>query len=823
MIHRAAVLGLLLVPYCSASAQENLLANPGFEEGDRAPESWSFNHRGTDGLIEWEAARAASGTRSVRLRNEPGQTGNVVQTIHLDPPLPAGSVVEFGAFAATEDAGDAPRIIVYLQPPAGDRQTVAATGIAGTHDFDEVTATAVTDRPVASIVVYLCHYGTGTIWWDDARVLVQRATAAHRIPRPEPRAELPALTTADGLSLTLSDAGAVSGVRVDDRELAQEGLPSGLWLQPWRGDLLPVAGASGSDDGRLAQTWEDAEEGLRVSCTWSVDGDAVRCEGAVADLTGEDRAVDLIAALPVGGEGWLWGESITAQIPLNGVPVVLNDLTFSALSGPDAALSIAVPAGRPSDCDFGWSPLLGYHVRFRFGLSPAASGELRSRAPFALTIRRIDPAWGLRDAARRYQAANPGAFEKRVEREGLWMFGQPRIELPDPESYAFHEGGPGGWEYDEEHGIYTCPYIIPGQREITRLESLPASPAEALELFRAWEPPQDDSRAARGWGRRDIIESCMLHNADGDPHVMIRNTTWGGNSVTFPMNANPWLFEGTDRATIGRVLLDYVASQHDETPALDGTYVDSLGAWGSFDNFRTEHFAAERVPLSYDGLTGRPVIPNRFTLLEFLWELGDLLHEREKLLFANGVHPNRRFHAFALDILGVEGRGRLEQKRTIAGAKPFLLLIYNIHEDPAAMEEWFNRCALWGIWPSFGNMRLFDTPEKYAPIAALNRRYVPALRAITAAGWQPITHARGPEGVLMERWGPDEDGAIYLTLFAEEATEAALRIDGDALGLGGALTARDMLTGEEFPSGGGGELALPLEARRVRVLELRAG
>lgn len=827
MMRHVLMLGLLPAALGLAHAQ-NLVANPSFELGTDAPEGWNFNHRNTEGEIAWDDQRAATGQHSVRLTNAEGQTGNVLQTIVLDPPLPAGSTVEYAAMSATLDAGGAPSIIMYLQPPAGERQTVVASGAAGTHDFQEVRGLAVADRPVASIVIYLCHYGTGTAWWDDARVSVAAAELVTIRPRPAGQ-DLPALATDDGLALTLTDAGGIAAVRVDDTDLAATALPGGLFLVPWGGDAIPVTGALTQEGASIAQRWEDADLGLRVEATWSVAPGAIACAGAVDDLTGADRAVDVIAALPIGGEGWRWAQNIVDQAALDGTARALDDLTFSALVSADGALSLAVPADRPSDCSFEWTPELGYAVRFRLGLSPAASGELRGRAPFAFTLCRVDPAWGLRDAARRYQEMNAWAFEKRAQREGLWLFGSPRIELPDPELYAFHEGGPAGWEYDDEHGIATCPYVIPGQREITRLERLPASAAEALELFEAWVPGENPR--PRGWGdelMKQIIRSCMLHNADGDPHVVIRNTPWGGNSVTFPLNANPWLHETEDTPTVARTILDAVRSMHEEIPALDGIYVDSLGAWGDFDNFRREHFAAERLPLTYDAATGRPVIDNSFTLLEFLQGLGELLHPQGKLVFGNGIHPDRRFHAFVCDVLGVEGRGRLEQKRTIAGAKPFLLLIYNIENDPVEMERWFNACAHWGIYPSFGNMRLFDTPEKYAPVAELNRRYVPAMQTITAAGWQPVTQARASEGLAVERWGPGADGAIYLTVYNATLAfvEGEVTVNADALGLTGATLAADDLLGGPPCSApiaeGAATLRLPVEAGRVRILRLSA-
>jgi len=265
----------------------------------------------------------------------------------------------------------------------------------------------------------------------------------------------------------------------------------------------------------------------------------------------------------------------------------------------------------------------------------------------------------------------------------------------------------------------------------------------------------------------------------------------------------------------------------DAVPNLDGIYVDSLGAWGSYRNHRREHFAASRVPLSYDPNTGRPVIPNRFTLLEFLWELGDELHARDKLLFANGLHPDRRFHFFTLDVMGVEGHGRMEQKRVMAYQKPFLLLVYNIHDDAAKMEHYYHLATLYGIYPSFANMRVYETPEMYAPVRALNDRFVPALRAITGAGWQPIPHARAsdPE-VWLERWGPGSNGEVYLTVYnsADEERACTLTIDAASLRLtAAALRLDDRLSSGEWNAPvdtGSCSVSVTIPAEQVRVLRL---
>jgi hypothetical protein len=559
--------------------------------------------------------------------------------------------------------------------------------------------------------------------------------------------------------------------------------------------------------------------------------DTLTAKGYVEDLTGTDRGVELSFSLPVGGQGWRWGSSLREEMPLGAEPLAARFTTFSSVSHPGtgAGVALAVPADSPCDCEFTYDAQFGYAVRFRFGLSPAASGELKSRAPFSFVLYRCDGRWGLRDAARRYYALYPQAFEKRVTREGLWMFGSPKIDLPDPENYAFHEGGPNGWEYDDAHGLYTCPYVIPGQREVTRLDKLPADTREAMELFRKWEPPRLDRGGGWGADMKEIIENCLLHNADGQPLMSIRNTEWGGNSFTFPLNASPALFADTEKATVAKATLKQAAELHQESPKLDGIYVDSLGAWGNYLNHRREHFPSARVPLTYDPLNGKPVLHNQFTLLEFLWALRDSLRPRGKLVFPNGVHQDRRFHFFAADVMGVEGHGYLEQKRVMAYQKPFLLLLYNIHDDPAKMEHYFHLCTFYGLYPSFANMSVYKTPEQYAPVSKLNNRFVPVLRAITGAGWQPVTRARSSDpDVWLERWGPGADGAAYLTVYnaATEERRPTLTLETAGFGLDGASVAlRDQLSDGTWQAAlryGNAVVALPVPAEQVLVLQVTA-
>ncbi|MFW5866266.1 MAG: hypothetical protein ACOCX2_00530 [Armatimonadota bacterium] len=103
--------------------------------------------------------------------------------------------------------------------------------------------------------------GAAAAWWDDARLRVDRATATAFVPRPEAAASLPALEISDGLRLTLSDAVGLPEVLAGESELARAGMPSGLWVQPWRGEMAPVTGELTSAAERVPQTWKDDDLG----------------------------------------------------------------------------------------------------------------------------------------------------------------------------------------------------------------------------------------------------------------------------------------------------------------------------------------------------------------------------------------------------------------------------------------------------------------------------------------------------------------------------------------------------------------------------------
>ena len=86
-------------------------------------------------------------------------------------------------------------------------------------------------------------------------------------------------------------------------------------------------------------------------------------------------------------------------------------------------LAMAIPPDFPCKFRFAYLPEPGcLELQFPLGLSSAATGALKSRAPFRFLIIACDGHWGLRDALRQYYALYPDGFRRKTTSSGLWLF-----------------------------------------------------------------------------------------------------------------------------------------------------------------------------------------------------------------------------------------------------------------------------------------------------------------------------------------------------------------------------------------------------------------
>ncbi|KPK58692.1 MAG: hypothetical protein AMK73_09065, partial [Planctomycetes bacterium SM23_32] len=350
------------------------------------------------------------------------------------------------------------------------------------------------------------------------------------------------------------------------------------------------------------------------------------------------------------------------------------------------------------------------------------------------------------------------------------------------------------------------------------------------------------------WKRRNAraVEVSGSYDEDGRPQYLVRDTPWTDGAV-FSLNPNPHIPGESEARMYWNDELKGRLYGPEAKGEQDGEYLDSLEGYVTADrNYRREHFRCVRVPLTFATDSKKPVIHKSFSQFEFTRWIAEEVHAMAKLTFANGVPSRFTFLCPWLDVMGCEmdwldrdGGWRppadevLSLKRTMCYRKPYLVLMNTRFDDltPDLVEKYFQRCLFYGIWPSMFSHNASDDPYWQNPAwynrdRHLFKRYIPLVRLVAEAGWEPVTHALTEgEAVYVERFGPTEGGVVYLTLLndAGERRETAVAVDGGALGLPPDVAARDLIAGEDIPvEAEGGELRLPvgMGPGQVRLVRL---
>jgi hypothetical protein len=269
---------------------------------------------------------------------------------------------------------------------------------------------------------------------------------------------------------------------------------------------------------------------------------------------------------------------------------------------------------------------------------------------------------------------------------------------------------------------------------------------------------------------------------------------------------------------------------------LDGEYVDSSeGYVTAVLDYRRDHLAAARAPLTFDAAF-RPAVFRGLIAAGYVQALAEDVHAMGKLMMANGTPGRLWFLAPHLDVMGTEtdwnhgGQWRpmahreLLYRRALCGPKPFCFLMNtDFGQFPyEKVERYMKRSLAYGMFPGFfshnaSEGHYFTRPELYNRDRPLFRKYVPLVKRVAEAGWEPLTQARSEDpAFLIERFGQD-----YLTVFNDggEAREGIVRVL-----LPGIRGATELVSGQEVAAQHDGEvvaLRVRLAAEDVAVLQLR--
>lgn len=745
----------------------------------------------------------------------------------------------------------------------------------GTHDWEFREFVIWPEKPVKTLTLHcLFRRHSGKVWFDDLSVREIRtepeAVLFHGAPvRPvrdtgeKSGARADYVESQDGLRFALQDH-AVTSLRLDEQELRTDA-PSGFLVR----DVAADSDFFSFSNGRCS------ELDLKLSAQFSAATNHLALEGRLQDTTSKDRAITLVFALPLDAVGWRWGDDIRRSRTIQGQGEFSNQIivrcgaTGAMTLYPVApifndrfGLALALDLGRPAQCR------MGYHagtrqlfIAYDFGLVKE-SERFPSSADFRFVIFRFDPRLGFRAAFKKYMDIFPDYFRVRSRDQGIWMPFTDIATVPDWQDFGFkyHEGN-NNVPFDDRSGILSFRYTEPMTWWMPMKKDAPRTLEEALRVRDAMV--NNGSESARRMARASQIAG--MQDEAGQPCLLFRNEPWC-NGAVWSLNPNPRL-----PSAFGGGSADNSAEAAARPPGaqafnaaevhwndalkerlygasakgqLDGEYLDSLEGYVTADlNFRREHFRYTTVPLTFSSDNKRPALFKGLAVFEFTKWICEDVHRLGKLTFANGVPYRFSFLCPWLDVMGTETdwlRGGRYQPashtqmslwRTMAGQKPYLLLMNTDYNAlaPELVEKYFQRCLFYGMFPSMFSHNAAENPywrnpKWYERDRPLFKKYIPIIKQVAEAGWQPITNAEcDNKQILVERFGPSPDDMAYLTVFndTDQPQTGLLRLTSEAISLTGRLGLKEMISGKDLPQEDSG-WRISLRPQEAQVVRLKA-
>jgi len=836
----------------SGTAGTNLLANPDFEQIENGKaRAWGD----APGGVELATGQGRSGSRGLHCVNaDQSKWTGANQAITLNQAAPAPVVVSGWSKAENVSGSMDNNYSLYVDILYQDGTPLwgqTARFRTGTHDWERREVIIMPEKPIRLLTLNcLFRNHTGAVWFDDVSVTQPaqpgEALTFEGVPvltgklQPQTKPGTTA-TTADKFSVSLS-GDQIAAVKLDQTAVGSDQTMSGFLVRDVAADSDVFAFASGKCESL----------GLSVESKWQQSSNHLAVEGSITDLRRNDRAITLSFILPIDADGWIWGDDIRRNRVIEGQkdfnnPVVVgcgaNGLMalypLASISHGSSGIALAADMGFPAQyrlgCNAGTRQL---YISYDFGLVQETPSPGTAR--FRFVVYRFDGRHGFRGAFEKYARIFPNYFRVRSRDQGIWMPFTDVSTVQGWEDFGFkyHEGN-NNVPWDDEHGILSFRYTEPMTWWMRMDKGVPRTNPEAMRIRE--EILRGSNAQQRGMALAS--QAAAMWDDAGQPNLMFQNTPWCDGAI-WSLNPNPHLPAATNGFNAATVHWNdaikerlYGAKRKGD---LDGEYLDSLEGYVTADlNFRREHFKYTTVPLTFDKDTKRPALFKGLAVYEFTRWISEDVHSMGKLMFANGVPYRFTFLCPWLDVLGTETDWLRQGKyspapdstmslwRTLSGKKPYLLLMNTDYDafTPDLVERYFQRCLFYGMFPSMFSHNAAENPywrnpKWYNRDRELFKKYLPVIKRIAEAGWEPVTHAAfsNPQ-VLVERFGPGADGAIYFTLLnnSAEAQQGQFKLDNSGLGKNGSSAIQELLSGETL----GAPFTISLPPDGAKVLAVR--
>jgi hypothetical protein len=542
--------------------------------------------------------------------------------------------------------------------------------------------------------------------------------------------------------------------------------------------------------------------GMELELQANSNADQSTC--MVIDHSGHERAVTLALCLPLEARGGTWCDDPQRSRKIgSGLFANLSDraggLLDSASLYPlavvvrgDKATCLAVPPDPPRMVRFVYDAgLQELRAEFDFGLSPLAK-NFPSRADAKVVTFEVPATWAFRRALHRYYELFPDAFARRVKQAGIWMpFGElGPIKDPKNFGFAFHEIAdsqvdPRIFNDDRRAGAGSYIYVEPP----SYWQQASGNYDERRKKLE--QEAKDGSPSARATVVSGVLRADETRDLYLDPVAYTSLQPWGCDAdpdITDPDKSRNWPAKGAYE--FGRALAAIKAGA-------SGVYVDSMEGWGELLDYDRDHWRTSQFPLTFDLASKKVALLNFWGTVAWVKKMSDTLHQRGQVLMGNDAFYRRWQMAAYVDVPGreytwVDKEGKLtpveEERylffRAMSGPKPYLMLMNNRYEDASVMEPYFQRSLFYAVFPSMfqGHAEMnetayFSNPAWYNRDRALFVKYIPLIRKLDEAGWEPVPLATvDPPEVRIERYGSFEKGNLAFSVHNPAGVEREITL-----------------------------------------------
>ena len=704
----------------------------------------------------------------------------------------------------------------------------------GTHDWEYRETFIVPALPIQQLSCYVLFRNshTGTVWFDDISVaevpspIVQFDGSAVVSGPPSPLPFDPAtrftLLSGDGLQLQVAQDGGVIEALADGTNhlMAVASDYASGWLVCDRGttsDWWNVGGWVTATNDTLQQHGVITNLNLAAAVRYSVTNNALRIQATVSNLIASDRAISLYFALPAAMDGGFWWNSPRERVS---VTQAVESATLSsaelgarnlvsqyplATVATSGALTLAVPPDLYRPFRLAYNRVTRqFFAAFDIGLSSFPT-NFPQCATAEVWLYRSDPAWGLRSGLAGFYRRFPGAFTRTFTNEGIWVaFADIRaITNRSDFGIGYHEIGYSSAvvKFDDTNGIPSFRYVSePWSYWMTMPTSISNTNYASVHSYLLTQHTQGVKAAT-------ATLSSGLRDTSGLLQFFPAAQPWCPYGAAFYVNASPFIadpqysitkFNNEWNSTVRDVY------NHPENGVLDGEYIDSFAAYATAADYSSNHLRTTSFPLTYTASSPALMTPLIFGTYEMARAIAADVHALGKPVIANTLYtlwPGLPIGIGLFDFTGTEincfdaagnfvpmSDSSLLYARSLSGVRPYGYLLNTdfTKVSRAEMESYMRLCAVYAIYPSAfsanaASDNYFEQPALYERDRSLFKKYVPIVRALSLAGWLPVTDATVDNANLgLEAYGTNAvTGTRYLTVrnFAAQAVTANVAFD----------------------------------------------